>query len=77
MMTLFIALWLLVSPFAQDESKALQFDVRARQNLLLGKGEQSGREYYDVADGDPTAHHHKSFRPLPIWTMGVRECVGR
>jgi len=48
MMTLFIALWLLVSPFAQDESKALQFDVRARQNLLLGKGEQSGREYYDV-----------------------------
>jgi hypothetical protein len=26
----------------------LQFDVRARQNLLLGKGEQSGREYYDV-----------------------------
>jgi hypothetical protein len=48
MLTLFLALWMLVSPVPQDESKALQFDVRARQNLLLGKGEQSGREYYDV-----------------------------
>src|ERR1044071_5053491 len=48
MFSVFLALWMLFSPFAQDDSKLLQFDVRARQNLLLGKGDQTGRDYYDV-----------------------------
>ena len=51
MFTLFLALWTALVGIptpAQDESNQLQFDVRARQNLLLGKGDLTGREYYDV-----------------------------
>ena len=55
MFTLFLSLWMALNPFLasgplalQDQSNQLQFDVRARQNLLLGKGDLTGREYYDV-----------------------------
>ena len=36
-----------LTPFAQTASE-LQFDVRARENLLMGKGATSGSAYYDV-----------------------------
>jgi hypothetical protein len=42
-----ISLLLTLTPFAQ-ETKELAFDVRARENLLMGKGATSGAEYYDV-----------------------------
>ena len=35
------------TPFAQ-ELKELQFDIRARENLLMGKGATSKADYYDV-----------------------------
>jgi hypothetical protein len=47
MMTTLISMLLALAPFAQD-SKDLQFDIRARQNLLMGKGATSGAAYYDV-----------------------------
>src|SRR3989442_4095021 len=47
MISAVICLLLALTPFAQ-EAKDLQFDVRARQNLLMGKGESSGSSYYDV-----------------------------
>ena len=51
MFSLLLSLWMALAGYptpAQNVSSPLQFDVRARQNLLLGKGEQTGREYYDV-----------------------------
>ena len=47
MISAFISLLLALTPFAQ-EAKGLQFDVRARQSLLMGKGGTSGAPYYDV-----------------------------
>ena len=47
MVSLVLSLLMAMSPFAQ-ETKDLQFDVRARQNLLMGKGVASGSSYYDV-----------------------------
>jgi hypothetical protein len=47
MISAIISFVLALTPFAQ-EAKDLQFDVRARQNLLMGKGESSGSSYYDV-----------------------------
>src|SRR6185295_20357508 len=42
-------------PFAQ-ELKSIDFDIRAKQSLLMGKGATSGRSYYDVViTRDPTA----------------------
>jgi len=38
---------LALTPFAQTANE-LQFDVRARENLLMGKGATSGSQYYDV-----------------------------
>jgi len=40
----FFLFFFLALPFAQ----ALNFDVRARDSLILGKGAQSGTTYYDV-----------------------------
>jgi hypothetical protein len=46
-------LWLLISmllawtPFVQ-EGKDIDFDIRARQNLMMGKGATTGHSYYDV-----------------------------
>jgi hypothetical protein len=34
-------------PFAQD-GKDIEFEIRARPNLLMGKGASTGRSYYDV-----------------------------
>ena len=48
MLTLFFALLAAFGPLLQNDSTLLQFDVRAQQTLLLGKGEQTGRDYYDV-----------------------------
>ena len=42
-----ISLLLALTPFAQ-QAQSLQFDVRARPNLLMGKGAASGLPYYDV-----------------------------
>src|ERR1700704_3996441 len=47
MMLLLISMLLARTPFAQ-ENKSIDFEVRARQNLLMGKGETTGRDYYDV-----------------------------
>jgi hypothetical protein len=55
MISTFIALLLALTPFAQ-EAKELQFDVRARQNLLMGTGASTGQPYYDVViTRQPTA----------------------
>jgi len=45
--TALLSLLLALTPFAQV-AKDLQFDVRARENLLMGKGATSGSPYYDV-----------------------------
>ena len=55
MIATFISLLLALTPFAQ-EAKELQFDVRARQSLLMGKGATTGLPYYDVViTRQPTA----------------------
>jgi hypothetical protein len=45
--TTLLSLLLALTPFAQTLTE-LQFDVRARENLLMGKGATSGSQYYDV-----------------------------
>src|SRR5438094_2406834 len=47
MISLLISMLLAWTPFAQ-EGKDIPFDIRARQNLLMGKGGTSGALYYDV-----------------------------
>jgi hypothetical protein len=47
MFSFLISMLLSLTPFAQNGTP-LQFDVRARQNLLMGKGATSGQQYYDV-----------------------------
>src|SRR5580700_4956898 len=47
MILLMISMLLAWTPFAQ-EGKSIDFEVRARQNLLMGKGVTTGRDYYDV-----------------------------
>src|SRR5881409_2678480 len=47
MISLLISVLLAWTPFAQ-EGKEVPFDIRARQNLLMGKGANSGSPYYDV-----------------------------
>jgi hypothetical protein len=47
MITILISMLLAWTPFAQ-EMKDIGFEIRARQNLLMGKGASSGRAYYDV-----------------------------
>src|SRR5215470_4924068 len=55
MILMLISVLLAWTPFAQ-ELKDIGFDVRARQNLLMGKGANTGRSYYDVViTKDPTA----------------------
>jgi hypothetical protein len=49
MISFVVSLLFALTPFAQDANRnELPFDVRARQNLLMGKGNTSGSEYYDV-----------------------------
>src|SRR5215472_4948041 len=55
MMHLLIAALLAWMPLAQQE-KDVDFDIRARQNLLMGKGANTGQPYYDVViTRQPTA----------------------
>jgi len=48
MISLLIATLLAWTPFAAQDSKDIQFDVRARQNLLMGTGAATSTPYYDV-----------------------------
>src|SRR2546425_11049220 len=55
MILMLISMLLVWTPFAQ-ELKDIDFDIRAKQSLLMGKGATSGRPYYDVViTRDPTA----------------------
>jgi hypothetical protein len=47
MISLLLSLLLALPPLAQTLVQT-QFDVRAKENLLMGKGEKSGVTYYDV-----------------------------
>jgi hypothetical protein len=47
MILMLISMLLAWTPFAQG-LKDIGFDVRAKQNLLMGKGATSNRSYYDV-----------------------------
>jgi hypothetical protein len=47
MLLFFVSMLLVWTPFAQ-EAKDIGLDVRARQNLLMGRGMTTGRPYYDV-----------------------------
>src|SRR5438132_5785373 len=47
MIPLLISMLLAWTPLAQ-EGKDIAFDIRARQNLMMGKGTASGALYYDV-----------------------------
>src|SRR5438093_12676301 len=47
MISLLISALLAWTSFAQ-EGKEVPFDIRARQNLLMGKGANNGSPYYDV-----------------------------
>jgi hypothetical protein len=48
MISLLIATLLAWTPFAAQDPKDIQFDIRARQNLLMGTGASTGTQYYDV-----------------------------
>ena len=48
MIAMLLSLVMAMVPLAQTQGAALPFDVRAKQNLVLGKGAQSGETYYDV-----------------------------
>ncbi len=55
MILMLISMLLAWTPFAQ-ELKSVDFDVRAKQSLLMGKGATTGRSYYDVViTKDPTS----------------------
>jgi hypothetical protein len=55
MLSVIVSFLLALTPFAQ-EVKLPQFENRARTNLLMGKGERSGAEYWDVViTRQPTA----------------------
>src|SRR5262249_17440053 len=44
-----LSFFMALAPFAQQQqANALPFDIRANKNLLMGKGEKTKREYYDV-----------------------------
>jgi hypothetical protein len=50
MILMLIAALLTWTPFAQEakEAKDIDFEIRARPNLLMGKGASTGQAYYDV-----------------------------
>ena len=55
MILVLISMLLAWTPFAQ-EVQDIAFDIRAKQSLLMGKGEETGRSYYDVViTSDPTS----------------------
>jgi hypothetical protein len=55
MILMLISMLLAWTPFAQ-EVKDIEFEIRARPNLLMGKGATTGQPYYDVViTKQPTA----------------------
>jgi hypothetical protein len=55
MILMLISMLFAWTPFAQ-EPKDIDFDIRAKQSLLMGKGATTGRDYYDaVVTREPTA----------------------
>jgi hypothetical protein len=55
MIPILISLLLAWTPFVQ-ELKDIGFDIRAKENLLMGRGTNTGRSYYDVViTKDPTS----------------------
>lgn len=49
MLAILFSFVMAMSPFAQVQNKGgLPFEIRAKDNLVLGKGEKSGEVYYDV-----------------------------
>jgi hypothetical protein len=47
MFSLLMSFFMVLTPFAQQSNES-PFDIRARQNLLMGKGATTGTEYWDV-----------------------------
>jgi len=48
MVATLLSLMLALMPALQQRNDSLQFDIRANKNLILGKGERTKGEYYDV-----------------------------
>jgi hypothetical protein len=48
MIAMLFSLMMALTPFAPVQESALPFDIRAKDSLILGKGEKSGELYYDV-----------------------------
>jgi hypothetical protein len=48
MIATLLSLMLALMPAVQQRNDSLQFDIRANKNLILGKGERTKGEYYDV-----------------------------
>ena len=48
MISVLLSLFMALAPVAQQQGNALPFDIRANKNLLMGKGEKTKRDYYDV-----------------------------
>ena len=48
MIAMLFSIVMAMTPFAPVQGAALPFDIRAKENLVLGKGEKSGEAYYDV-----------------------------
>jgi len=48
MISVLLSFFMAFAPLAQQQSNALPFDIRANKNLLMGKGEKTKRDYYDV-----------------------------
>jgi hypothetical protein len=48
MVSLLLPMLLAFAPYVQEPAPSAQFEVRARQSLLLGKGDRTALPYYDV-----------------------------
>jgi hypothetical protein len=48
MLSVFLSFFMAFAPLAQQQGNSLPFDIRANKNLLMGKGEKTKRDYYDV-----------------------------
>ena len=48
MIGLVLSVLMALTPFAEQRNDSLLFDIRANKNLILGKGERTKTDYYDV-----------------------------
>ena len=48
MLSIVLSFLMLLTPMAQQSNTELRHEIRAEASRLLGKGQTSGREYYDV-----------------------------